>query len=347
MAGNSEHQNRDKWKDTVNNLKSKFSTPQLSIFNENLVNATEALSLSLPIGANTDKLRSRVKSFGSDIRRLRSKSCERVFQRCRKGFEKVVKKEQQQEDYFSQSTTLRQSRRCRTKKAKPSQKTYNQYARALVDVTPSPYDCEALSLRVGDLIGVISQHPSGIWMGECEGKIGRFKFINVELVEYSEETVGTDKDTVTTLSDLLQKLELSHLSSKLELNGYDNLDCLESITRKDLEYLGVRNLSEQDKLIQAGASIRNGDIKIEKMPEDRLDSGYFDCEPNLYQHNLDTEESRMSNSSKSSEELETESDWKSQIVEKRNLAINRRSKHQSSLSAGEVWSCYRTDDVVF
>ena len=88
-------------------------------------------------------------------------------------------------------------------------------------------------------------------------------------------------------------------------------------------------------------------IKIEKMQEDRLDSGYFDCEPNLYQHNLDAEESRMSHSSKSSEELETESEWKSQKVEKRNLATNRRSKHQSSMSAGEVWSCYRTDDVVF
>lgn len=332
MAGNNEHQNRDKWKETVNNIKSKFSTPQLSIFNENLASATEAMSLSLPIGANSDKFRSRVKSFGSDIRRLRSKSCERVFQRCRKGFEKVVKKEQQQEDYFTQSTTLRQSRRCRTRKAKPNQKTYKQYARALVDVTPSPYDCEALSLRVGDLIGVISQHPSGIWMGECDGKIGRFKFINVELVEYSIEAAVTEKETVCTLTDLLLKLELSHLSSKLELNGYDNLDCLESITRKDLDYLGVRDIPEQDKLIQAGASIRNGDLQIPKIQEDRLDSGYFDCEPNLYQHNLDTEE---------------DSDWNGQVVEKRNLAMNRRSKHQSSLSAGDVWSCYRTDDVVF
>ena len=125
---------------------------------------------------------------------------------------------------------MRQSRRSRTRKAKPTKKSYSKYARAVVDVTPSPYDTEALSLRVGDLIGIISQHPSGIWTGECEGKVGRFKFINVELVE-------TDKDnhkealTVSSLSDLLHSLELAHLTSKLELNGYDKLESLETITR--------------------------------------------------------------------------------------------------------------------
>ena len=34
-------------------------------------------------------------------------------------------------------------------------KSYESYARAVVDVTPSPYDTEALPLHAGDLIGVI------------------------------------------------------------------------------------------------------------------------------------------------------------------------------------------------
>ena len=34
-------------------------------------------------------------------------------------------------------------------------KSYESYARAVVDVTPSPYDTEALPIQAGDLIGVI------------------------------------------------------------------------------------------------------------------------------------------------------------------------------------------------
>ena len=133
VNNNSDHQSKDKWKDTVNNLKSRFSTPSLSIFNENLtdtiVSATESMSLSLPLGSingKTEKFRERVKTFGSDMKRLRSKSCERVFQRCRKGFDRVAGKEQQPQDYFHQNATLRQSRRSRTRKAKPSKKTYSK-----------------------------------------------------------------------------------------------------------------------------------------------------------------------------------------------------------------------------
>ena len=99
---------------------SVYSTPSLSLFDDNmtesLISKTEALSLSLPSGQNADKIRERVKSFGNDFKRIRSKSCERVFQRCRKGFDKVVKKEEEPVDYFQHSATLRQSRRTRTRK---------------------------------------------------------------------------------------------------------------------------------------------------------------------------------------------------------------------------------------
>ena len=275
-------------KNKVSNIKSKISAPSLSLFNENLSltenisSAKESLSLSLPL-PGPDRIKEKVRGF-TDMKLLRSKSCERVLQRCRKGFERVtkLKKESQPEDHFYHTATLRQSRRSRTKKAKPSVTTYSQYARAVCDVTPSPYDTEALHLHVGDLIGIISKHPSGQWTGECEGKVGRFKFINVEIVEGESVTVNSlQGSTVDNISDLLTKLNLSDLTSKLELNGFDKLECLETISRADLTYLGVASTTEQDKIIQAGALLRSGSLKVATPAEEgenQPDSGYFDGE---------------------------------------------------------------------
>ena len=267
----------------VSKIKSKISAPSLSLFNEslteNICNATESLSLSLPL-PTTDRIKEKVKGFGTDMKLLRSKSCERVLSRCRRGFERVMKKEAQPEDHFYHSATLRQSRRSRSKKAKPSVTTYSTYARAVSDVTPSPYDTEALQLHVGDLIGIISQHPGGDWVGEVGGKVGRFKFINVEIVEAEAvaDMKALDGSSVDSMSDLLTKLNLSELTSKLELNGFDKLESLETISRADLEYLGVVSRTEQDKIIQAGSLLRSGGIRVsEPGDESNLDSGYFEC----------------------------------------------------------------------
>uniref|UniRef100_A0A0K2T5Q3 SAM domain-containing protein n=1 Tax=Lepeophtheirus salmonis TaxID=72036 RepID=A0A0K2T5Q3_LEPSM len=55
-------------------------------------------------------------------------------------------------------------------------------ARALVDCTPSPYDIDALRFKRGDRVDIISMNPNGLWKGKCEGRIGNFKFINVEVL---------------------------------------------------------------------------------------------------------------------------------------------------------------------
>ena len=257
----------------------KIPSPSLSIFNgsltDSLVRSTEALSLSLP---STRSLRERARTFGSDIKRMRSKSCERVLQRCRRSLEKVVRKDPQPADYFHQNATLRRSRRSAKTKAKPCRQSYDSYARAIVNSTPSPYDTDGLPLRVGDLIGVISRHPSGMWVGECEGRVGRFKFINVEMVETKSDTCQSlpDQENISSMSDLLDKLGLSHLTSKLELNGFDQLETLETVTRKDLEFLAITNREEQEKLIEAGAILRTCPVQKENAQE-RLDSGCYDC----------------------------------------------------------------------
>ena len=53
-------------------------------------------------------------------------------------------------------------------------------ARALKDCVPSPYDTEALAFRKGDTIKVTEMNASGLWRGECRGKEGKFKFIDVK-----------------------------------------------------------------------------------------------------------------------------------------------------------------------
>jgi len=207
-------------------------------------------------------------SIGSEVRKLRSRSCERVLRKCRGLGRAVHGKESQELDTFHQSATLRRSRRCRTDKARPVRKSYESYARAVVDVTPSPYDTEALPLHTGDLIGVIHKHPSGTWLGECEGKVGRFKFINVvemeglmpgeTRTEDEEEKDGELLLDASSVPELLASLGLHQLTSLLELNGWDRLDKLEGLDRRQLEYLGVSSRRDQTRLLGAVARLGVG-----------------------------------------------------------------------------------------
>ena len=53
-------------------------------------------------------------------------------------------------------------------------------ATALKDCVPSPYDTEALAFRKGDTIKVTEMNVSGLWRGQCRGREGKFKFIDVK-----------------------------------------------------------------------------------------------------------------------------------------------------------------------
>ena len=63
------------------------------------------------------------------------------------------------------------------------------------------------------------QHPSGTWLGECEGRVGRFKFINVVEVEglvgedgkVEEDKVDGELD-VSSVPELLASLGLHQLT---------------------------------------------------------------------------------------------------------------------------------------
>ena len=106
-------------------------------------------------------------------------------------------------------------------------------------MTPSPYDTEALPLHAGDLIGVIHkvktvkktsklhfflQHPSGTWLGECEGRVGRFKFINVVEVE----GLMGEKSTEEEEEEVVGELDASSVPELLASLGLHQLTRFES-----------------------------------------------------------------------------------------------------------------------
>jgi len=253
----------------------------------------ERLSLLLP------RLQNTALSVKKDISRLRSKSCDRILKRARRRSGRLtppnVVHAPMDEDYFKINSTLRRSRRDEEWGLRRRRHAggYVGTARAKVDCVPSPYDTEALPFKAGDMIRIIRRCPSGIWIGDCGGRTGNFKFINVEEVEEvsSPAHLSLHVSEETDLPDLLARLRLSHHTSRLVLNGWDTVNRLPALTRRDLIYLGIDDLSEQDRLLAAANVFKatktadtdvGKDVKDQKDVYDdrnltRMDSGYYDC----------------------------------------------------------------------
>ena len=69
------------------------------------------------------------------------------------------------------------------------------------------------------------QHPSGTWLGECEGRVGRFKFINV--VEVENGLVGeTNREEEE--EERLEELDASSVPELLASLGLHQLTRFES-----------------------------------------------------------------------------------------------------------------------
>lgn len=84
----------------------------------------------------------------------------------------------------------------------------------------------SLYLQKGDIIEVISMNASGIWRGRCHGKLGHFKFINVEVLP--DQRCATNVNTIsrganngipTSVEDLLVRIGLKEYTSVFVLNG--------------------------------------------------------------------------------------------------------------------------------
>ncbi len=50
-----------------------------------------------------------------------------------------------------------------------------------------------LSIQKGDHIDIISMNPSGLWKGKTrDGRVGNFKFINVEVLQQQQQQLNPD-----------------------------------------------------------------------------------------------------------------------------------------------------------
>ncbi len=79
-----------------------------------------------------------------------------------------------------------------------------------------------------------SMNASGLWRGRCQGKIGNFKFINVEILPSREgrrkSRTGSLKRRARrrlarprTVQELLRRLHMEDHIPVFVLNGYENL----------------------------------------------------------------------------------------------------------------------------
>ena len=132
-------------------------------------------------------------------------------------------------------------------------------ARAVVDFTPNPYDREALRLEKRDLIDIISTNASGLWRGCCKGKVGNFKFLNVETLPNREKQNDNNADAswsrVRSVQEFLIKLDMEEYISVFVLNGFETVEALKTLDEAELDYLGIKDLNHQHAILMAVGSV--------------------------------------------------------------------------------------------
>lgn len=86
-------------------------------------------------------------------------------------------------------------------------------------------------MQKGDIIDVLSMNASGIWRGFCNGRIGHFKFINVEVIPERQTTSGkmlsngknggrsNGSGCPASVEELLMRIGLKEYTSVFVLNG--------------------------------------------------------------------------------------------------------------------------------
>lgn len=163
-------------------------------------------------------------------------------------------------------------------------------ARALVNYIPSPYDRDALRFNRGDTIDIISMNPSGLWRGKSQGRVGHFKFINVELLPDRQSRSQrrherlSNRDTVTMLptvasqgppksvEDLLKRIGLEEHLSVFVLNGYEELENFQDMDESELDYLGITDVQQRAKIMTAVEMLQDNTSTLSTNSDDDPDT---------------------------------------------------------------------------
>lgn len=130
-------------------------------------------------------------------------------------------------------------------------------ARALVSCLPSPYDNDVLAFQAGDIIEVLQMNPNGLWRGRCRDRIGQFKFINVELLPARRRKRSSSRSLrkmrrskhPESISEVMKILDLTDYLPVFVLNGYEDLSLFKDLDEDELDYLGISDARQRQKLI--------------------------------------------------------------------------------------------------
>ena len=155
-------------------------------------------------------------------------------------------------------------------------------ARAVVDCVASPYDREALGFSKGDIIDIISMDQSGRWRGHCRGKVGHFKFVNVEILPPRRRSRSRSlrrlKHRPSNLKEVMRVLDMQDFTSVFVLNGYEDLTLFKDLDDEELDYLGISDEKQREKLIAMAELLFpvKSVIKISDYGDDSSESGVAD-----------------------------------------------------------------------
>ncbi|GFR61955.1 SAM and SH3 domain-containing protein 3 [Elysia marginata] len=126
-------------------------------------------------------------------------------------------------------------------------------AKSLVDYSPGPSEVDFVALKKGEIIHIMNLAESGVWWGTVNGRQGKVRFEHVEVViDPDKAATSGDKDAPSkSVSDLLHKIGLGHLTGLFMLNGYDDLDIFSELDDHDLSALQINDPDQRSKLLSA------------------------------------------------------------------------------------------------
>merc|ERR1712012_977053 len=108
----------------------------------------------------------------------------------------------------------------------------------------------------------MSMNPSGLWQGRSQGRVGHFKFINVELLpdrntlrqqrrSASEKLNYMNSGPPKTVEELLKQIGLEEHLSVFVLNGYEEIENFHDLDEAELDYLGITENEQRAKILAA------------------------------------------------------------------------------------------------
>jgi len=159
-------------------------------------------------------------------------------------------------------------------------------ARAVVDSGPGPHDKDALSYAKDDVIDIIAMNASGLWRGRCGDRVGHFKFINVEILP-PRQGRGNGSRRMSrrkpgTLAEVMRILNMEEHVPIFVLNGYEDLTLFKDLDNEELDYLGITNAEQREKL-KAMTELLFLDTK-DKLDDDKDDEYDLSSEASVADH---------------------------------------------------------------